>query len=853
MRYLIVLIIMIQISLFSKDVINSYFIKINEDDLNSLYENPYLDTYYQAKIKLENGSYHDCKVRFRGGSSRPLPKKSWKIKFSDLNEEFKVKEFNFNAEYRDSSLMRNYLSMKLFDKMGLIVPEISYCKLYVNNNYMGLFNDVENIDDVFFEKRDIKLSSLYKAIDHGGNFSPIINRTNLLTSWDKKEGQDFNYIDIQRLLNRLYKNFDENDSLEVDFFDDVIFSDQVLSYFAVVSAIVSLDCADKNLFLYFTEDGKAGIVPWDNDATWGNTWEGYFNEYFSQHKWNSAVRVNSLLMILLKNEDLLTRFKDKLLEIVNIKFDEIENIMIANHSFIYEEAVNDTSQVGDEGSFNRSISDLSSFISNRKQYINELNIEVDFLSHSKCYKSEDNQKLIFNISSKKLPANSVNLKLIKNYDQIDFNTGPYIENFVMYDDGLHDDFLEGDNIFGVSIPYENLGDKKYPYFFNTGDYNFPAHGSFYMSILQFPLNSFEKGLEEKLNDLEFIEMKNSGLHYYFKMRNNSNSIINLDLFNITSKSSLFFQFPRGSRISSNETIILSTEVIEQDSYFSDKFFNIPFEFADDDSIYISVLNNSLKKGFSLNDLLSNNNNSAGLVITEINYKSSSSFDCEDWIEIYNNSNELIDLERIRVSNMSNSFFYSFEENSFLEPYSYVIVCKNLVSFNNQYSTEEIDVFEADISLDSEGDDLILVDDFGNLIDFVPYRSTFPWPENSLGTGGTIELLNPNDDNQKGPNWRSSKIMGGTPGEKYLVGDAVNIVINEINYHSNENYNTEDWIEIFNNSCFSRNLNGFYLTDSQDDNIFVFPSGIVLDPKTFFVVCKDSLLFKSKVGNISNFI
>ena len=83
-----------------------------------------------------------------------------------------------------------------------------------------------------------------------------------------------------------------------------------------------------------------------------------------------------------------------------------------------------------------------------------------------------------------------------------------------------------------------------------------------------------------------------------------------------------------------------------------------------------------------------------------------------------------------------------------------------------------------------------------------------------------------------------------------------IVINEINYNSSLSFNTEDWIELYNNSEQSVDLSNWIFKDSDDSHVFIIPQGITLNPSDYIVLCIDTSLFKplfpiaqNSIGNV----
>ncbi len=84
-----------------------------------------------------------------------------------------------------------------------------------------------------------------------------------------------------------------------------------------------------------------------------------------------------------------------------------------------------------------------------------------------------------------------------------------------------------------------------------------------------------------------------------------------------------------------------------------------------------------------------------------------------------------------------------------------------------------------------------------------------------------------------------------------------VVINEIMYKSPTEFNTGDWIELYNPSQTTRDLSGWMLKDNQDSHTFPIPAGVLLPAGGYWVLCADTIAFhnfhpavKNISGNIS---
>ena len=159
-----------------------------------------------------------------------------------------------------------------------------------------------------------------------------------------------------------------------------------------------------------------------------------------------------------------------------------------------------------------------------------------------------------------------------------------------------------------------------------------------------------------------------------------------------------------------------------------------------------------------------------IVINEINYNSSSSFDSGDWLELYNNTDEIQDLSNWVFKDENNDNFFNIPEGILISPNSYLVLSNNLNAFQEIHSDIDNIIGEFDFGLSGDGEILRLYNNTGDLVDIVDYKDSFPWPDEPDGNGPTLELIDPNSDNFSFENWSSSNEVG-TPG---LTNDSIQL-------------------------------------------------------------------------------
>lgn len=141
-------------------------IRITIDDANwysTLYNSHAYDSedpYFPASFSADGVTLDNVGVRFKGNSSFRINsiKKSIKIDFDEYDEDnddlsfFGLKKLNLNNAYKDPSMMRAKL---FFDFAGKFIPSIrsTYTRVYVNDELMGLYLAVEQVDKLFVQDR----------------------------------------------------------------------------------------------------------------------------------------------------------------------------------------------------------------------------------------------------------------------------------------------------------------------------------------------------------------------------------------------------------------------------------------------------------------------------------------------------------------------------------------------------------------------------------------------------------------------------------------------------------------------------------------------------------------------------
>jgi len=258
-----------------------------------------------------------------------------------------------------------------------------------------------------------------------------------------------------------------------------------------------------------------------------------------------------------------------------------------------------------------------------------------------------------------------------------------------------------------------------------------------------------------------------------------------------------------------------------------------------------ILNNYFLKSFE--DLTAIFYSETGLedtlqiAITEINYREWGNAESGDWIEIYNRENDTIDLSQWSVRGLKPYKIWNIPEKTFIAPNSYLVIVQDTVAFK-QWHPEIPYVGSFGFDLDEENAEKIsLYDNLDRLVCKMNFSQKSPWPVNSK-TAQTIELKNVQDDFHLAENWQLGCPGGSAAYPPQNCEITLPLLITEINYNSNNNYESGDWFEVLNTTSDSIHLGNWMLQDGNEDNRFILPTDLVVYPHEYMIFIQDTSRF-----------
>lgn len=204
--YMLSFIICWPFTLKGQRLINEYFITCPADSFQNIYNNYRDDHYIHVTFKYADKEWTNVKLRIRGDSSRSFPKKSLKLKFEEIPFVNGRDELNLNAEYLDHSYIHSILASMAMHKSGHICFNAEFARLYLNNQFLGLYLMIENMDDYFLDANGLDVNgNLYKASFDGACLS-IYDDVNY--HWEKKTNNS-DRDDLKELIKKINEVDDE--------------------------------------------------------------------------------------------------------------------------------------------------------------------------------------------------------------------------------------------------------------------------------------------------------------------------------------------------------------------------------------------------------------------------------------------------------------------------------------------------------------------------------------------------------------------------------------------------------------------------------------------------------------------
>ena len=159
------------------DTSKVHTINIIMDDWDEFTANCKSEEYYSCTVVIDNEAYKNVAIRGKGNTSlRQVTndRYSYKIEFDhydSINTYYGLDKLCLNNIIQDNTYMKDYLTYRMMNEIGVASPLCSYAYITVNGEDWGLYLAIEGVEESFLQRNYGKdYGELYKpdSMDMGG-------------------------------------------------------------------------------------------------------------------------------------------------------------------------------------------------------------------------------------------------------------------------------------------------------------------------------------------------------------------------------------------------------------------------------------------------------------------------------------------------------------------------------------------------------------------------------------------------------------------------------------------------------------------------------------------------------------
>ena len=277
--------------------LHDIWLTMKDGDWETLKANYMLDTYYPADFRWRGITVPVIGVKSRGYGSRSGTKPSLRLDFNRYHENQRFLDLSamvLSNAVQDTSMLSRRLSMTVFAAMELPAPRIVHARLFVNGEYVGLYEAVEAIEKAFLSRAFGWDSTGRKRRNDGYLFE---------YKWDQDYDWSYFGADYARYARLFEPKTHELEAPSVLFgpIDDMMraineasdddFESEVGKYLYLAVFIRHLaveryvddrdgflgDWSVNNFYLYRFEGGTlSAVIPWDKDFTFYDVYDDIY-------------------------------------------------------------------------------------------------------------------------------------------------------------------------------------------------------------------------------------------------------------------------------------------------------------------------------------------------------------------------------------------------------------------------------------------------------------------------------------------------------------------------------------------------------------------------------------------------
>jgi hypothetical protein len=518
----------------------------------------------------------DAGIRFKGFSSwnYGAVKNPFNIEIDYLirNRNIQgIKKIKLGNVIHDPSFVREALSYDIA-RQYMPAPESGFANLYINDTLIGLYSNVESVDDLFAGKHFGSPKAFMVKGSPEKLIFPFGQNANLalLSTIDSSAYFPYYQMVSDYGWNALMR-FTEVLNTQPENLSTVLNIDRTLWMHAFNYALVNLDSYigyAQNYYLVMDEHGRFNPVVWDLNMSFGSFRSSDASTHFQgltidhakkldplQHL-TFSVSPRPLLTVLLSDPTLKRKYLAHLRTIMNEQIGSGDYLLRAQmwQALIAQDVYADTNKFYSDANFLNNLSVTVGGSGSMLSYPGMKDLMDGRLAYLASYPGYTGEPLIdpagvmperpapdeiVTVTARITGGNDVRLYVRQGISEL-------FQEYLMFDDGLHDDGAPDDGVFGAAFPA--TGDIIQYYFYaqndSAGAFNPERAESVYYSI--YPL--IRRGVlvvNEIAFDQNVVPANQPGCREpWIEIYNNSrDSLVLKDLFLETDPAGMLWSFP----------------------------------------------------------------------------------------------------------------------------------------------------------------------------------------------------------------------------------------------------------------------------------------------------------------------
>ena len=613
-----VLLVMLCTSLYGQELYDPYTVhNINIEFYNSNYDSIlqarwYADdkSYLLADLTVNGVVYDSVGVRYKGNSSFVEPNESGNPKLP----------FNIDVEFvHDDQNVMGYEKLKLSNSIFdptfvretigylssgfyLPTPEVGYMNVSIYGEDLGLYVNAESINKQFLRK--------HFGNDEGTFFKcePQFQYGEDYLAWPDLvwHGADSNAFEYQKGY-ELKSEHGWSDLIElistlnydIENIEHILNVDRALWYFASSVVIPDLDSyifpfLPHNYYLYQNASGQFEVIPWDKDQSFGGSVINLFLLFGGNAYWvynhppfyyeNNLTRplFSKLMQVPLYKMIYTAHMRTIIDEIYNTEYyynwateiqDSIETYALNDPNLFYPFTLGDYFRYNVTNYLSTNyihICGIVSTVGPRREYL---------LNHPEITKSAPIISSVSQNNPNPFPGDSVFINAtVENSTQVELMVtineySTFFQSIEMYDDGLHHDGEENDNVYGALIPYFSNGENiKYYVRARDNDAIILEPRKAERDFFEYSIGSLpSSGSVPTINEINYNSSDTFDPEDWVEIYNPTDSIFDMSNWFFRDEGQVgddhLFSIPEGTLLHPNEYVVLCRDTMDFKNHF----------------------------------------------------------------------------------------------------------------------------------------------------------------------------------------------------------------------------------------------------------------------------------------------